>query len=516
MHKRYLKFITSSADLAELNIIILINETFKDLKKEIVYSDVEKRFYVYDEGYWQQAGKDMAISIFWTTYSNTIFPRLITAKMDTIKKIGSEQDAKKRKKLESQIKRFDFFIQLTQKKTKEYIESLSMSCMRIPDTKYDKIPLKNGYIDISNNFSFSPVTPYIYNRYTLDFKVLKTKKEPAYFLRFLKQILPDADDREFLINWLAYMLVIGNYRQKALFLYGSGRNGKGVLSKIIYNLLGEQNCSTLTVQQLSSDKYFLGQMNNKLLNISPDSDDKDKIDIGAFKTLTGNDNITVRDIYGAPFNMIYQGKMIFSINKVPYFSSKDLAVMERVEILNFPVTIAEKDRIPNLENIILEKEGDLIFNFLLERVKELKKIDFKFKAPMSVKAFTNEIMDEQDNISSFIVDHINDHDFETKWEIGLSVFYNEYKDYCADGGFKILNRTNFKESVLKWTIRRSDIKINYGKNGKNYVFTFQKQTTKVPLIIEGANGEVLETKNIVAPVQQTEIEKERELWDQPY
>ncbi len=499
--KNFISFIESFDDLVELNIIKLINETLKELKREVVYSDVEKRFYLYEDGYWQPAEKEKIISIFWVSYSKSIFPDLVQRKNKTQIEIAhakKNKDEQRVKELTFVLKRYEFFIKLTQRKVKEYIDSLSMACDRIPETNYNKIPLKNGYIDIEQDFKFCNTTPYIYNRYRLDFNYIENSdKKPTFFLNFLEQILPSSNDREFLLNWLAYMLVIGNYRQKALFLYGSGRNGKGVLSRIIYNLLGSQNCSTLTVQQLSSDKYFLGQLNNKLLNISPDSDDKDKIDIGAFKTITGNDNITVRDIYGAPFNMIYQGKLLFSINKVPYFSSKDLAVMERVEILNFPVTIKEEDRIPNLENIILEKEGDLIFNFLLQRVKELKKIDFKFKAPQSVKNFTAEIMDEQDNISSFLVDYINENEYETKWEIPLSIFYNKYKDYAIEGSFKLLNRTNFKDSVKKWADRRSDVKIRYIHNGKNYLFVFEKQTTKnklsnIPIVYETIEQEAEE------------------------
>ena len=498
LSKNYISFIEGFDDLVELNIIKLISISLKELNSEVVYSDIEKRFYLYESGFWQPAEKEKIISIFWVSYFNSIFPVLVQRKNKIqieISHAKKNKDERKVSELIFTMKRYDFFVKLTQKKVKEYIDSLSMASERMPETNYNKIPLKNGYIDIEQNFKFCKSTPYIYNRYRLDFNYIDNlEKKPIFFLNFLEQILPSLDDREFLLNWLAYMLVIGNYRQKSLFLYGSGRNGKGVLSKIIYNLLGVQNCSTLTVKQLSSDKYYIGQLNNKLLNISPDSDDKDRIDIGYFKTITGNDNITVRDIYGSPFNMIYQGKLLFSINKVPYFSSKDLAIMERVEILNFPITIQEKDRIPNLENIILEKEGDLIFNFLLQRVKELNKINFKFKAPSSVKAFTNEVMDEQDNISTFLIEYINENEDEITWSERLTVLYTKYKEYALDGSFKLLNRTNFKDSVQKWSARRSDIKIKYLYNGKNYLFSFEKQTTKnklsdIPIVYETISKE---------------------------
>jgi len=492
MYKKYIDIIKSDDELVEVNIVSLFNETLKILNSEVIFSDAEKRLYLYKDGFWQPIDKEVIIGRVWKAFSEKIFPRIVMEKKKWKSQAKQTDDTKAKSKLEYLVKRSDFFIGLTNKKIKELIESLSMACNRIPDVNYNKIPLKNGFIDIDDNFKFYNTDRYIYNRYRLGFNFFPTKKmeEPKYFLNFLKQILPDEQDREFLLNWMAYMLIIGNYRQKALFLHGGGRNGKGVLSRIIYKLVGGENCATLTVKQLSGEGYFLAGLNNRLLNISPDSDDNDKIDIGAFKTLTGNDNITVRDIYAKAFNMIFQGKLLFSINKVPYFSTKDTAIMERVEILNFPITIREQDRVPNLENIILEKEGDLIFNFLLERLKELKLIDFKFKAPDSVVNFTNEVMDEQDNISSFIIEYMNDNADETKWEIQLTALYNLYKNFSIEAGFKSLNRTNFKENLVKWTQRRKDIKIEYKNNGKNYIFAFARRTSSIPVEIENLDGTI--------------------------
>lgn len=490
IYSEYEKFIRGHEDLVELNMIQLINETLKCLKKEVIYSDVEKRFYIYDDKYWQQSDISKILSIYWTEYQNTIFPQLKNAKIKCSVdcKKALEDKTPNVQELQRVLKRYTWFIQLKLKNVKEFLESLSMSCPRIPDLEFDKIPLQNGYIDMKD-FTFHNSTPYIYNRYVLQFNHLETTDKPKMFFNFLEQILPDKDSREFLLNWLAYVLIDGNYRQKALFLYGSGNNGKGVLSRLIYELVGSDNCTSLTVSQLIGDKnYYLSQLHNTLLNISPDSSDRDKIDIGAFKTLTGNDKIQVRDIYSSPFTMIYTGKLIYSINKVPYFSDKDYAVMRRVEILDFPITIKQSDRIPNLEREILEREGDLIFNYLLSRLKKLKEINFDFEAPQSVVDFTSSIMDQQDNLSIFLSDYIATvEDNIVMWSIGLSEFYKEYREYAIEAGFNLLNRTNFKDNVVNWGHRRKDVSVEYGTNGKNYVFKFNKKlnTSSIDLNQDG-------------------------------
>lgn len=492
IYSEFEKFINGYDDTVELNIVQLINDTLKYLKKEVIYSDVEKRFYLYEDKHWQQSETSVIASIFWTAYRDTVFPLLKTNKSKKVfeynKALANKSDESK--ELLRVIKRYDFFLKIKAKNVKDYLESLSMSCPRIPELRYNKIPLQNGYIDMSD-FSFHNLDPYIYNRYVLQFNYSQNNKEPKLFLRFLKQILPNDDEREFLLNWLSYLLIDGNYRQKALFLYGGGSNGKGVLSRLIYELVGSSNCTSLTTSQLIADKnYYLSQLHNTLLNISPDSSDKDKIDIGTFKTLTGNDRIQVRDIFQSPFDMIFTGKLIFNINKVPYFSDKDYAIMRRVEILNFPVTIKEKDQITKLEEIVLKEEGDSIFNFLLKRLEELKVNNFNFEAPESVKDFTNSIMEQQDSLSTFMIDYINDdtnREDPVLWQVTLSSFYRKYKEYMTDAGFNVLNRTNFKDNVINWARRKKDMDIRYEHNGKNYIFRFSKLTSEVKLSLNPNN-----------------------------
>lgn len=502
VYKEYENFINGHDDLVELNIIQLINTTLKGINKEVVYSEDEKRFYLYKDKFWQPSDLSVVVSIFWTEYQTNIFPLIANNKKKKVIEYTKalEEKADNAKELLRVVKRFEFFVQLSNKKVKEYIESISNCCPRIPKIKYDKIPLQNGYIDM-NDFSFNRINPYIYNRYVLQFNYLDNAKKPEMFLKFLNQILPDEETRDFLINWLAYLLVEGNYRQKALFLFGSGQNGKGVLSRIIQRLVGTDNYTSLTVNQLSSTKnYYLSQLNNKLVNICPDSGDSDKIELDTFKILTGDDTVEVRPIYGKPFPLKYKGKLIYSVNKIPYFTAKDDAVMRRPEILNFPVTIKKEDRIPFLDEKILEKEGDLIFSFLLEKIKILKSINFDFEVPASVRDFTYRVIEEQDNLSIFMLNYLSDE--ETKqdevvvlWFIPLRKFYTKYKEYMLEGGFNVLNEKNFKDNVINWAKRRNDIKINYKNNGKNMGFEFQRNIATEKLDINSDSTLVDENGN---------------------
>lgn len=485
----YLKcetLIESQEDLVELNLIRLVRDILKSKKMDLVYNDTERCFYVYNGLYWIAEDVSKVLNIFWQIYEREIFDLIKQKKIKVATLMKKEKDKEEPDQqilaiYKNTLERVKFFEKLKVKDAEKLIESLSFAIEHLKDDNYNKIPLLNGYIDIEKDFSFHKLDPYIYNRYCLDFRYNEkaTVQEPKIFMKFLTAILPDEESREFLLNWIANLFVNGNHRQKALFFYGAGRNGKGVLVRIIIKLLGDNNCSSLNVKQLNGEKYHLSQLLNKLVNISPDSDKEDRMDTGTFKSLTGGDKITVRDPYRKPFPMIFTGKMIFSVNRVPYFNEKDFAVRERVEILNFPVKVGEKDRIPNLENIILEKEGDIIFNFLLHRAKELSKINFKFKAPDSVLNFTSLMLDEQDNLSVFINEYVNKEENENSnlWSVPLTNFYNIYKEFAQSARYKELNRTNFKQEVLNWAERnQAVIDIKYIDNGKNFIFKFMRKT----------------------------------------
>jgi len=267
----YLPFktlIDSKDELVEGNLIRLIKNTLHIKKMEIVYNTTEKKFYVYNGQFWEGETLDEVINIFWQTYNSEIFDLL---KKDLIElRISYKKESDKtnpdemvKAELKRIIERTQFLYKMQHNQVEKLVKSLSMAIEHLKDENYNKIPLLNGYVDIEENFSFHKLDSKIYNRYCLDFNYYPNKKdtkEPIIFLNFLSGILPDKEAREFLLNWLAHLFVSGNHRQKSLFFFGAGRNGKGVLTRIVYKLLGERNCSSLNVKQLS----HLNSLNNVL------------------------------------------------------------------------------------------------------------------------------------------------------------------------------------------------------------------------------------------------------------
>ncbi len=446
----------------EIEIIRLILNSFKEDDFSIAYDTNEKRIYFYDnvELYWKSLEVMEFAGYLYKAFSQSI-EELIPFRSELYKESKSKTN---------------YFFALTFDRFKKIVIAITSIIPKMTNIKTpDYIPLKNGYIDLKT-LDFKKPDKRIYNRYTLPFEYKEGVEQPKMFLDFLEQIQPVKENREFLINWLAYMLIPSNPRQKALFLMGDGSNGKGVLTRLMTTILGKDNTSSLTIPQINVSSYEMPHLRNKLVNFSPDNDPKDQLHIGTFKSATGGDNMMVRVIGKDPFEMTYYGKLVFSVNQMPYFKSKDPAVLRRPEVLQFTVIVPEKNRVADLEEKILKDGGSAVFMYLLNRARELATNNFKFTAPVQVAEFTKSIVEETDNIHNFVCELLETEDNGEIVEFSETrkKLYSDFKDYCLENGFKLPNINTFKTDLENYFKKRNDWKIEYKRKTSGMSFVFEK------------------------------------------
>lgn len=429
----------------EMEITNLFQDIFNENGISLAFDKNENLLYFYNkqEMYWQDEKTDVFLSDLYKEFSEAIKKMIVNR--NELMKI-SEAKTK-------------YFFGMTLERLKKIIQAFYNSLPLMPEIKTpDFIPLLNGYIDLKT-LEFREPKKEIYNRYVIPFEYKEDYEEPSLFLRFMEQLQPKESHREFLLNWLAYFLVPSNPRQKSLFMIGDGSNGKGVLTRLMTTLLGEKNVSSIAIPQLHLESYQMPHLKNKVVNFAPDSDDKDQLNIGAFKALTGGDRVMVRIIHKDPFEFTYTGKLVFQVNKMPYFRKVDSAVLRRIEILQFSNIIPEKDRIENFEEKLLADGGSGIFMLLLNRARELAKIGFKFKAPKDVEEFTKMLIEDTDVIHNFFCDllEVEDKNHDTlEFRKTKKEFYEDFMEFCKNNGFKISNSATFKNDLITYFKKRED------------------------------------------------------------
>jgi phage/plasmid-associated DNA primase len=179
-------------------------------------------------------------------------------------------------------------------------------------------------------------------------------------LKFVESITGGVDERDYMIKTYSRGLKQLNQCEKAYFIIGSGRNGKGTNSLLNSRALGDY-FGTLNMEYYTVHKKSIDEPNQNLYNCrnsrvlsSSETNDEDangrkvKFIISKFQSLTGNDLINARAIGTQDVAYFHAGVPIIDINFMIDFSKKEIdSIRERIDIQETPFTFTDDDKIIN-------------------------------------------------------------------------------------------------------------------------------------------------------------------------
>jgi len=340
---------------------------------------------------------------------------------------------------------------------------LSISYLPAPEISKDTvlINLKNGTFEISpNGTRLRPFDRNDFLTYQLPFDYDAKAKAPI-FEAYLNRVLPDLDKQKVLAEFLGYVFIKNESKflkeEKSLVLYGTGANGKSVFFEIVNALLGSENVSNYSLQSLTSDNdYYRAKISNKLVNYA--SEINSKLEASIFKQLVSGEPVQARLPYGEPFTLRNYAKLIFNCNELPKDVEHTEAYFRRFLIVPFEVKIPEEEQDKNLHNKIIDNELSGVFNWVLDGLNRLL-ANKKFSECEAVRLALENYKLESDTVKLFIYD--NDYRVSLSEEKPLKDLFNEYKNFCAEGGFKSCTIRTFSDRLknLGFQIQRK----NFGR-----------------------------------------------------
>lgn len=296
--------------------------------------------------------------------------------------------------------------------------------------------------------------------YQLAFDFNSAAKAPL-FEQYLNKVLPDKAMQDILSEYMGYVFLRkGKLKlERALVLHGPGSNGKSVLFDVINALLGSENTSNYSIQNLTDHSgYTRAMLCNKLLNYT--SEMNGKLDTAVFKQLVSGEPVEARLPYGMPFILTNYAKLIFNCNKLPHEVEKSEGFFRRFLILPFKVTIEKKEKDIDLANKIICNELSGVFNWVLEGLKRLlDQKDFSYS-----EAVEDEIVRfkrQTDSVLTFLDEE--EYAVSKYHTTSLKILYSDYKEYCRTNNFVACSSRTFNESL------RSNGYIFQRKNSGNEV-----------------------------------------------
>jgi putative DNA primase/helicase len=338
----------------------------------------------------------------------------------------------------------------------------------LPTPEIDKnkvlINLFNGTFEISSSGTrLRAFESSDFITYQLPFKYNEDAKAPL-FEAYLNKVLPDKECQAVLAEYLGYLFIKHGSSLKleaALVLYGGGANGKSVFFEIINALLGAENVSSYSLQELTDDPgYYRAMIANKLVNYA--SEINGKLGASKFKQMVSGEKMTARLPYGQPMELTDYAKFIFNCNELPKDVEPTNAYFRRWLIIPFNVTIPKAEQDSELHTKIINAELSGVFNWVLEGLKRLleqRRFSICAAAQKAVEQYEN----ESNSVQMFLIE--NDYKASQGSQKLIKELYIDYRSFCTEDGLMPFKKINFIKQL-----RALNFVVDRGTNNKIVVF----------------------------------------------
>lgn len=323
------------------------------------------------------------------------------------------------------------------------------------DNKVVKINLLNGTLFITEQkIELKPHNPKDFLRYVLNFEY-NPLSELKYFQRYFDTSLPDESLQKVLAECVGSIFIKNEVLklEKMPLLYGSGQNGKSVFFEVINALLGEENVSNYSLENLTDQSgYYRAMISKKLLNYA--SEFSTKINITMMKQLASGEPLDARLPYGNPIIVRDYAKLMFNTNNLPERTENTDAFFRRFLLIPFNKKIDEKDQDKQLAQKIIDNELSGVLNWVLEGLQRLliqKRFSESEAAEKALKQYRAE--------SNTVFLWMQENGWKNSNGIGylpLSELYGFYRSYCIASGYWYQDLTKFRKALeaLKIVVKR--------------------------------------------------------------
>jgi len=303
--------------------------------------------------------------------------------------------------------------------------------------------LENGMYDVIQG-KLLPHSPEYLSTIRIPL-VYNPRCKPKKFEDFLYDVCSSEEDVSAIYEMFGYSLFYHNSLQKSFMFVGDGGNGKTTLLNILKSFIGKENTCSLSLQDICNSNFKVAELNDKLLNIYADIPSRGLNTTSMFKSLTGGDSVLAEKKYKNPFDLKWNGKFVFSCNKIPKTDDWTSAFFRRWVIWEFNKKI--KDPIPMFEKTIIDDNEEMsgILNKALESYITLmdKK---KFANQKNVEKVAEMYLRSSNPVYGFVSDRLIK---DPNGSIPVGVLWAEYVQWSNDNGIPVVSKQELTKDIQR-------------------------------------------------------------------
>jgi putative DNA primase/helicase len=267
------------------------------------------------------------------------------------------------------------------------------------------------------------------------------------WIQFLDEVfLGNAELIAYVQRAVGYCLT-GDTREQKLFLcHGTGANGKSVFLEILSALLGDYaaNASfeTFDANRRSESSNDLAMLRGKRLVTVIETEEGKRLAEARVKSVTGQDLITCRFLYGEYFSYRPTYKIWLAMNHLPIIRGTDKGIWRRIELIPFKGDFEGQEDKTLAEALRGELDG--ILQWALEGLRQwwVRGLD----TPAIVRQATKQYRDDSDQIGRWIGDRCL---VVSNVFLASSTGYKNYEGWCKEVGEEPISQN-------KWSRRMNE------------------------------------------------------------
>ena len=255
---------------------------------------------------------------------------------------------------------------------------------------------------------------------------------------FFKTAIPDSVDRMTVFEYTGLSMTKDTRFQKFLMFKGPGSTGKSVWISVMEALIGQENCVSISLQNLNR-RFYPTSLFGKLLNACADIPSTAMQSIDNLKKAVGEDTLLYEKKGQDPEKFRSYAKLVFSANEMPLnLDDKTNAYYRRLLVVEMNHVVDEKGRDPNLKKKMLT-EADYIIHLSMAALSDLYTRGY-FSVSEHSKEVIEELHRSVDSIKAFLDSMIVP---KAGSRIERAQMYKLYCEYCKENDRQTHGRSIF-------------------------------------------------------------------------
>jgi putative DNA primase/helicase len=272
--------------------------------------------------------------------------------------------------------------------------------------------------------------------------------------KFLARVTAnDIKLQEYMQRMAGYGLTGVTIEHALFFLYGTGRNGKGVflntVAQILYDYHVTASQETFIASTSERHPTDLAMLRGARLVTVAETEQGKRWAESRIKQMTGGDRITARFMRQDFFEYDPQFKLLISGQHRPGLNAVNEAIKSRFNMVPFTVTIPEKERDKNLTKK-LESEWPGILAWAIEGCLQWQKIGLS--PPPIVVAATTEYLKGEDKYGRWIDERC---ERVSVWTSSSELFAS-WKSWAEENNEYLVSQTKFSNELKEAGFEKED------------------------------------------------------------